>query len=150
MGNDEKIAHLSFIQGVINRMGSNSFLVKGWTVALVAAIFVLASKDSNSTFVYIALLPIVVFWLLDSYYLRQEKLFRKLYEGVAGGSIKSDDFTMKTTAFNREVPPLWRTAFTRTVWPFYLLIISILAIVAVGARANINWHFICSCFSAHK
>jgi hypothetical protein len=150
MGIDEKIAHLGFIQGVINRMGNNSFLVKGWTVALVAAIFALASKDSNSAFVYVALLPIVVFWLLDSYYLREEKLFRKLYEGVAGGTVKSDNFTMKTTAFDREVPGLWRTAVTRTVFPFYLLIVLILAIVAVGAKANIDWHFISNCFPAKK
>jgi len=38
MGIDEKIAHLGFIQGAINRMGNNSFLVKGWTVALVAGL----------------------------------------------------------------------------------------------------------------
>ena len=150
MGIDEKIAHLGFIQGVINRMGNNSFLVKGWTVALVAAIFALASKDSNSAFVYVALLPIVVIWLLDSYYLREEKLFRKLYEGVAGGTVKSDNFTMKTTAFDLEVPGLWRTAVTRTVFPFYLLIVLILAIVAVGAKANIDWHFISNCFPAKK
>ncbi len=31
---DEKIAHLGFIQDVINRMGSNSFMIKGWCVAL--------------------------------------------------------------------------------------------------------------------
>lgn len=150
MGIDEKIAHLGFIQGVINRMGSNSFLVKGWTVALVAAIFALASKDSRSTFVYIALFPIIVFWLLDAYYLREEKLFRKLYEGVAGGAIKSDDFTMNTTAFNREVPPLWRAVFTPTVLPFYLLIILILTIVAVGAKANIDSHSISNCSPMKK
>lgn len=150
MGIDEKIAHLGFIQGVINRMGNNSFLVKGWTVALVAAIFALASKDSKSAFVYVALLPIVVFWLLDSYYLREEKLLRKLYEGVAAGTIESDSFTMKTAAFDHEVPALWRTAVTRTVFPFYLLIILILAIVAVGAKANIDWHLISNCFPATK
>jgi hypothetical protein len=150
MSIDEKVAHLGFIQGVINRMGNNSFLVKGWTVALVAAIFALASKDSKSSFVYVALLPIIVFWLLDSYYLREEKLFRKLYEGVAAGTIKSENFTMKTTGFDHEVPALMRTAVTRTVFPFYLLIILILAIVAAGTKANIDWHFICNCIPAKK
>ena len=150
MGTEERIAHLSFIQGVINRMGNNSFLVKGWTVTLVAGIFALASKDSRSAFVYIALFPIIVFWLLDSYYLREETLFRKLYEGVAHGAIKSDEFTMKTTAFNHAVPSLWRTAFTRTVFPFYVLIIVILAIVAVGAKTDLDWHSMFHSLSTNK
>ncbi|WP_435354079.1 hypothetical protein [Morganella morganii] len=47
---DNKIAHLGFIQGVINRMGSNSFMIKGWCVALVAAIFALSADKANSSF----------------------------------------------------------------------------------------------------
>jgi len=31
------------IQAVINRMASNSFLLKGWTVMLVSALFALAA-----------------------------------------------------------------------------------------------------------
>jgi hypothetical protein len=149
MSIDQQIAHLGFIQGVINRMGNNAFLVKGWTVALVAALFALASKDSNPSFVFIALLPIVAFWILDAYYLRQEKLFRKLYEGVANNSIKSDLFTMKTTAVDGEVAPLLRVAVTRSVLPFYLLITLILAIVAIKCLPNMDWHFI-SAFCSEK
>ena len=50
----DKLKHLEFIQGVINRMGQNSFLIKGWTVTLVAALFALAAKDSNQKFVLVA------------------------------------------------------------------------------------------------
>ena len=42
---DKKIKHLEMIQGVINRMASNSFLLKGWTVVLVSALFALAAND---------------------------------------------------------------------------------------------------------
>ena len=34
---DRKIKHLEFIQGVINRLASDSFRMKGWSVVLVAA-----------------------------------------------------------------------------------------------------------------
>jgi hypothetical protein len=132
---DEKIAHLGFIQGAINRMGNNSFLVKGWTVALVAGLFALAAKDSRAAFVYIAIFPTLVFWILDCFYLREEQLFRKLYEGVADGTVNSDCFTMNTRMFECAVPPLWRTAFTRTVFPFYLLVFLILTVVAIATRA---------------
>ena len=34
---DRKIKHLEFIQGTINRLASDSFRMKGWSVVLVAA-----------------------------------------------------------------------------------------------------------------
>jgi hypothetical protein len=71
-----KEKHLEFTQGVINRMGQNSFLIKGWTVTLVSALFALAAKDANQKFVIVAYFPTIAFWLLDSYYLYQERLFK--------------------------------------------------------------------------
>lgn len=40
---DNKVKHLEMIQAVINRMAQNSFLLKGWSVVLTAAIFALAA-----------------------------------------------------------------------------------------------------------
>ena len=84
MGNgaETKIAHLQMIQAVITRMAENSFMAKGWTVTLVTALFALAAVDANRFFVYVAYLPAVMFWALDAYFLRQERLFRKLYDQV--------------------------------------------------------------------
>lgn len=130
MASSEKIAHLGFIQGVINRMGSNAFLIKGWTIALVAAIFALSSKDSNSSFLFIGLLPILVFWIFDAYYLRQEKLYRKLYEDVAADVISSDRFSMSTKYANSEIKPVLLIAITRSVFPFYSLIVAVILIFA--------------------
>ena len=48
---EQKLKHLEFIQNVINRMNSNSFLIKGWAVTLIAAIFALAAKDSNFQYI---------------------------------------------------------------------------------------------------
>ena len=36
---DAKLKHLEMIQGVINRMANCSFLLKGWSVTLIAALF---------------------------------------------------------------------------------------------------------------
>jgi hypothetical protein len=54
---EKKLAHLNLIQAVITRMGSNSFLLKGWSVTLVAALFALAAKDTKPALVLIAYLP---------------------------------------------------------------------------------------------
>jgi len=77
---DKKHAHLVIIQGVINRLSQNSFLLKGWSVVLIAALFALAAKDSNAMFVYLAYFPLFAFWFLDGYFLWQERLYRNLYD----------------------------------------------------------------------
>lgn len=79
----EEVKHLEFIQGVINRMGSNSFQMKGWMITIVSALLALYSGSSNKSFLLFAILPTLLFWYLDSYYLQQERKFRGLYNDVA-------------------------------------------------------------------
>ena len=33
--NENKLKHLEFIQNIITRMNSNSFVIKGWSITLV-------------------------------------------------------------------------------------------------------------------
>jgi hypothetical protein len=113
-----KIAHLGFIQAIITRMGLNSFLLKGWSVTLVAAIFALAAKQADRRFVLLAFFPIAVFWLLDAFFLHQEKLFRCLYELVALGKVDSDQFTLDTKGI-RGVPGIASVFFSKTLRLFY-------------------------------
>lgn len=92
---DKKIKHLELIQGVILRMSNNSFALKGWTVSLIVAMFALASKDSNKQFIILSYFPVLMFWLLDSYYVCQEKHFRNLYDEVRNKDEENIDFSMK-------------------------------------------------------
>ena len=77
---ESKLKHLEFIQGVVNRLASDSFRIKGWTVILVAALFVLLAREGRVDFMYIGLVPVFFFWGLDGYFLWQERLFRALYD----------------------------------------------------------------------
>lgn len=129
MTRDEMIAHLPLVQGVVNRMGNNSFLIKGWTVTLVAAIFALAAAESNQRFIFVALFPSLVFWYLDAYYLKQEKLYRELYNAIVADCSKVDAFTMKTEKY--ETKCVLRLMLTRSTGPFYILLFGILTLVAL-------------------
>ncbi len=91
---EKKLKHLELIQNIINRMASNSFLIKGWCVTLVSAVFVLAAKDANTTFIAVAFFPVLIFWILNAYFLRQERLFRKLYDKVRVTDEDAIDFSM--------------------------------------------------------
>ncbi|MGD9585184.1 MAG: hypothetical protein AB7V34_00115 [Brachymonas sp.] len=119
MSTEEKIAHLGFIQGVINRMGNNSFLIKGWVITLVAAIFALSAEKANVRFAYVAIFPLVFFWWLDAFFLHQERLYRKLYEKVANDTEPSTHFSMDAYKYKNEVDCLCKVFFSKTLRNFY-------------------------------
>lgn len=96
---EKKLKHLEIIQNVINRMASNSFLLKGWAVTLIAGIFALANKDSDKSYFLIAYIPIIIFWGMDSYYLKLERQFRHLYDKVRTRNDEDIDFSMKISSF---------------------------------------------------
>ncbi|MBB1074922.1 hypothetical protein HUU62_10935 [Rhodoferax sp. 4810] len=119
MANEEKIAHLGFIQGVIDRMGNNSFLIKGWVVTLVAAIVALSADKVNTNFTYLALFPLIFFWWLDAFFLHQEKLYRKLYERVADNTEPSNIFSMNAHKYKDEVDCFSKVLISNTLRNFY-------------------------------
>lgn len=129
---EQKIAHLTFIQGIINRMGQNSFLLKGWSVTIIAALFALAAKDSNKLFVLVAYFPAFMFWFLDGYFLHQERLFRKLYEMVAEDGVESDKFCLNTQSVKSKVDVYPKVVLSKTLLSFHGCIIGVLFIVMFG------------------
>ncbi|SRR5260221_12265697 len=126
--NDKKLKHLEFIQNIITRMNTDSFLIKGWMITLVSALFALAAKDSNVKYVFVTYLAIPIFWGLDAFYLSQERKFRDLYDLVRIKSEEEIDFSMITTESDKNE---WVTViFSKTVWPLYAItiVITLLAI----------------------
>jgi hypothetical protein len=117
MGN--KLDHLQMLQAVITRMAGNSFLLKGWSVTLVSALFALAADKANVYFVYLAYFPVAMFWALDGYFLRQERLFRRLYDRVRVLPENAIDFSMDTNCVEADVHSWVGTCFSLTLCVFY-------------------------------
>ena len=59
---DAKLKHLEFIQGIANRLATDSFRLKGWTVVLVSALIVLLAREGRIEIAPVALGPVIVFW----------------------------------------------------------------------------------------
>jgi hypothetical protein len=76
---ESETKHLEFIQGVINRHNSNSFMIKGWTITIVTAILAYATNTKDANITLMALIPICMFWILDSIFLANERCFISLY-----------------------------------------------------------------------
>ncbi len=127
---ERKLAHLEMVQAVVTRMASNSFQIKGWSVTLVAALFALAAvDDTNVIFVYLSCFPAMMFWVLDAYFLHQERLFRKLYDNVRTREESQINFSMSTAAFQQEVDGIWKVAWSFTLRVFHLTLIGAIIVV---------------------
>jgi hypothetical protein len=117
---ENKIKHLEFIQNVISRQAKNSFLLKGWVVTIVAALFAFIPKDDSLKPVLTVYGLIFIFWMLDSYYLWQERLFRALYDHVRKLKEQEIDFDMNVKRFTKEINcSWWDIAISRTLLAFY-------------------------------
>ena len=72
-------SHLGILQGVIQRMAANSTQCKTWCITIVSAIIVIIADKEKPDLAWIALLPSILFFCLDTYYLALEKSFRYSY-----------------------------------------------------------------------
>ena len=134
MENGEKvIKHLEMTQTVINRLGHNSFLLKGWSMTVIVATMVLIARYDmqNPCLVLAVMLPILGFWTLDGYFLWQERLFRQVYDEVRGQS--DTDFKMDVMKHRDKPKCSWLSAmFSVTLVVFYAVeVVFILATFAI-------------------
>lgn len=117
-----KLKHLELIQGVIDRMAFNSFRLKEWSVVLVSAILVLTVREGSGEAALIGLVPALVFWGLDAYFLRQERLYRALYDHVRVLDPHEIDFSMQTDTFTGRKLTWHSPFFSKTLLAFYLAV----------------------------
>lgn len=116
---DAKLKHLDLIQSVVNRMGANSFHLKGWTTVLGSALAVLAAREDIGAAAISGLFPILAFWGLDAYFLHQEKLFRRLYDHVRMLDAEQIDFSMDINLLEEPQPSFMGTFCSTTLVIFY-------------------------------
>jgi hypothetical protein len=129
-GMENKQKHLEFIQSAVARMASNLFLLKGWTITLIAALFALAAKGVDDVYFLIAYFPAFMFWVLDGYFLAQERQFRALYDHVRSLDEASIDFSMDTSPFKDQPRNTWSGAMlSRTLLLYYGVLICTMIIV---------------------
>lgn len=122
---EAKLKHLEFIQEIISRMAGNLFFLRGWTITLIGALLALFSKGNNSDHeIYFLIVLILVFWILDGYFLAQERLFRDLYNDVRKLKEEEIDFSMDTSGYKKyKKNTLVYAMFSTTLLVFYIPLI---------------------------
>lgn len=96
---ENKMKYLELIQNVIERMAKNSFMLKGWSITVLAGYLALNNNNNIHIFLFIAIAINVMFWGLDSYYLQQERLYRCLYNEAITIPEEEISFSLDTTEF---------------------------------------------------
>ena len=123
---ENKLKHLEFIQGAINRMAGNLFFLRGWTITLITGIFALSASNTNQGYVFIAYFLIFIFWILDGYFLSQERLFRALFDHARTINEKDIDFSMRTDDFKKDPKNTWLySIFSPMLLVFYLSLLGV-------------------------
>jgi hypothetical protein len=135
MENEENLKEYMFkeieiIQDIIKRMAFNSFIIKGWAITLVVMTLLLKGTENQ---IWLAFIPLIVFWFLDAYFLWQERLYRKLYDWVVNNRLKTDEylFDMNAYRFKDKVQSKLRIMFTITLGWFYGSIAILIIIYAL-------------------
>jgi hypothetical protein len=81
----------------------------------------------------------MAFWGLDAYYLRQERLFRKLYDDVCRSSeeqLLKDPFCLSAQKYEAAVPTLAVTLWTPSILAVHapVVLAVVIALVVLSAR----------------
>jgi hypothetical protein len=131
---DAQVKHLEFIQAVIGRLANDSFLMKGWALTVAGLIFGFAGKEGSWRIAAAGFLPVAAFWGLDAYFLRQERLFRRLYDAVRRSDPHVEPFSMDTRDHAAAVDSWRATVVSRTLLPLYgVVLLAGLILILVDA-----------------
>lgn len=135
---EEKIQHIEFIQNTITRMNNNSFQIKKWMLTITAGFIGFYASSKNTLFLIAPICIVIVFAMLDTYYLQLERKFRGLYNDVCNiekSKLEKDIsvYDMDISSYRGGFYSFWSTLISPSVLPLYLcVIISLLLIKYLG------------------
>jgi hypothetical protein len=119
---------IDLIQSCITRMAQNSFMIKGWFVSLYAVILALLPEKVNLFLLCAALVAVnLIFWHLDGFFLRTEKIYRKIYDWVLEARQQnSRELLYQLNHFEfkgkiKETESVWQVMWSKTMRWFYLI-----------------------------
>ena len=135
-------SYLNLLQSVISRMATNSAACKTWCITLVSAIVVMLINKDKAHFVFIAVIPAILFATLDCYYLAMEKAFRDKYnifiKKLHSGTVEKTDLFV----ISPDVAVKWRQILKSiesiSIRPFYLILILMIVVIGLAAP-DIKW-----------
>ena len=100
--------------------------------------FISSKEKFSDNFVFYIVIAVVIliFWVLDAWYLWMERLFRRLYDQIrlAYDAQVKDPYTMSFKCFIKEEQCVLRIMFSKNICLFYFPLILILALMLLKSN----------------
>lgn len=123
MSNEELFKEIDLIQGCINRMANNSFLIKGWALGVFAGVTAFTKGENLNNIVLLlctTVVPFICFWVLDAYFLQIERKYRAMYtERLTKRKNNDSDELFDLNPNKYKVGSILRIMFSQTLTIFY-------------------------------
>ena len=123
MSNEELLKEIDLIQGCINRMANNSFLIKGWALGVFAGVTAFTKGENLNNIVLLlctTVVPFICFWVLDAYFLQIERKYRAMYtEKLTKRKNNDSDELFDLNPSKYKVGSILRIMFSQTLTIFY-------------------------------
>lgn len=123
MSNEELFKEIDLIQGCINRMANNSFLIKGWALGVFAGVTAFTKGENLNNIVLLlctTVVPFICFWVLDAYFLQIERKYRAMYtERLIKRKNNDSDELFDLNPSKYKVGSILRIMFSQTLTIFY-------------------------------
>jgi hypothetical protein len=130
--NEKRLKHLELIQGVITRMGSNLFTLRGWMITLVVGLSVAFLEVGRNELQIILVLVVLIFWVHDAYFLSLERGYRCLYNKVRKLDEEAIDFSMDVSEFDvLKTTSIWYCMLSKTLSFFYIPTLILIALISI-------------------
>lgn len=130
--------YLLMLQDVIKRMASNSTNCKVWMITIVTSMMaMMIAVPTLRVFLPISILPILSFYILDSYYLGLENDFRNLQKEYVDElkeslSIPIIIYSFDIHAVNRNNANFHKALKSKSTYPIYLALLIVVAACSLG------------------
>nr|WP_315161134.1 hypothetical protein [uncultured Flavobacterium sp.] len=128
---EKKMQHREFVQNVITRMNTNSFQIKGLAFTIVSAFLAIYASTTKELFIIIPIPIVLLFWILDAYYLQQERKFTGIYNDITGltnNPITVKTYQMRPDLYCGEKYSYWNVFKSISIFPLYSFVIIFLII----------------------
>lgn len=151
--NDDR-QYLQMMQDNIARMANNSANCKTWMVTLVAGLCAIGCSISKlNGWIFLTIIPVVVFWYLDTFYLNLERKMRNReldfihkmkndygFDAYKNALYNFSPLTLENLSEEEKNNGFVDTsdrAFSMSIFPFYFMMIVAIIIITIV----LNWPF---------
>ncbi len=123
--------YIGLLQTNINRMAANSANCKTWLIGIITALTAMQFVSEKKPFIFLAaIIPLLIFYFLDSFYLGLEKRFillEKKFIGLLKSNMDFDKdiYVLSPRNMGSDLKYTWKGMKSYSTWPFYFALLII-------------------------